>query len=115
AGTGRRARSTGHRRLSRAPLARMVGLLGTASANKLNDVFTRDSTPLASPPAFADEYPHYADSWRISQAESLFAYGLSETTETFTERTLPDQPATAGGPPADVRAAAALPLRLAGD
>ena len=85
--------------LAAARLTHFVGLLGNADGDKANDLVTRDGqTQLPYPnPPFTQEYPAYADSWRISQAESLFDYGPGETTETFTDRTFPDAPATASG------------------
>ncbi len=95
-------------------LTHVVGLLGNADAVKENDLVTRGGLPIAYPPTFAALYPAYADSWRISQAESLFDYGAGQTTETFTDRTFPDEPVTPAGFPPDVRAAAAAQCGLFG-
>ena len=63
--------------LAAARLTHFAGLLGNADGDKTNDLVTRDGqTQLPYPnPPFNQEYPAYADSWRISQAESLFDYG----------------------------------------
>ncbi|MFL5931617.1 MAG: Ig-like domain-containing protein [Gaiellaceae bacterium] len=101
--------------LSAPHLTHMVGLLGNADAVKENDVVTRDGVQLPWPaPPFNQLYPHYADTWRISQAESLFDYGPGETTETFTDRTYPDAPVNAGTLPPNVAAAARTQCGLFG-
>lgn len=68
---------------------KLVGLLGNFDGNLSNDGRTRDNKAvnLQRP----DElYPTYADSWRISQSESLFFYENGTTTETYTDRTKPN-------------------------
>ncbi len=93
----------------------MIGLLGNADGTATNDLVTRDGRQLTFPhPVFGDLYPGYADSWRVSQAESLFDYGTGETTDTFTDRTFPDAPVTPADLPADVRAAATAQCNAAG-
>ena len=63
-----------------------------------------DRIPFPDPP-FASSTARYADSWRISQAESLFDYGPGQTTDTFTDLTFPDAPATRQTLPPACRAA----------
>jgi hypothetical protein len=58
---------------------RVRGLLGNANGILVDDLNLRDGTP-ADP---ADLYTSYADSWRISQAESLFEYEPGEDTSTY--------------------------------
>ncbi|HEV8461944.1 MAG TPA: Ig-like domain-containing protein, partial [Gaiellaceae bacterium] len=100
--------------LAAARRTHVVGLLGNADGNRANDVVTRDGRQLSFPPVFADLYPAYADSWRISQAESLFDYGAGQTTETFTDRTFPDGPETPATLDPTVRAAATAQCTAAG-
>ena len=63
---------------------------------------------------FAELYGTYVNSWRISNAESLFDYGPGETTETFTDLTYPDAPATPQTLPPAARASATATCNLFG-
>lgn len=57
---------------------------------------------------FEKLYRDFGNSWRISQAESLFDYGSGQTTETFTSRNFPNSYLTLGSLlPAQIRAAEA--------
>ncbi len=67
----------------------LIGLLGNADGDPENDISKRDGTDLGTDLDFDTLYPDYADSWRISQEESLFDYAAGETTETFTDRDFP--------------------------
>jgi hypothetical protein len=88
-------------------LGHMVGLLGNADGAVGNDLVTRSGQPVTYPNTpFADLYGTYINSWRISQAESLFDYGAGETTQTFTDLTFPDAPATPQNLPAAARTSA---------
>ncbi len=72
------------------------GLLGNANGDPDDDLTTPDGmVKLTSPAAFADFYRMYVDSWRISQASSLFDYLPGQTTETLTDRTFPHRLETA--------------------
>src|SRR4051812_29688651 len=76
-------------------LGRVVGMLGDADRNKTNDLVTRDGQPIAFPdPPFATFYGAYVNSWRVNMAETLFDYDAGQSTDTFTDLTFPDQPAT---------------------
>jgi hypothetical protein len=76
-------------------LGRVVGMLGDADRNKTNDLVTRDGQPIAFPdPPFATFYGTYVNSWRVNMAETLFDYDAGQSTDTFTDLTFPDQPAT---------------------
>lgn len=87
---------------------RMEGLLGNFDGDSSNDIAPRGGAPLPAPISFADFYHVYLDSWRIAQAESLFDYGPGETTNTFTDRAFPAEPATTQSlPDADRMAAIA--------
>ncbi|MCP4110082.1 MAG: hypothetical protein GY749_31935, partial [Desulfobacteraceae bacterium] len=67
----------------------LIGLLGDADGNPQNDIVTRDGVNLGTDLLFDELYPEYANSWRISQEESLFDYAPGETTETFTDHNFP--------------------------
>ena len=84
----------------------LIGLLGNADGDPQNDINKRDGTNLGTNLDFAMLYPNYADSWRISQEESLFDYAFGETTETLTDRSFPRILARMADLPDDARAAA---------
>ena len=65
------------------------GLLGSYTHSTADDFALRDGTVLTQPLSFHTLYHEYADSWRISQAESQFHYGSGQTTDTFTDQTFP--------------------------
>lgn len=90
----------------------VIGLLGNADRDAGGDVSTRDGRKLPDDPAFADLYPAFADSWRVSQAESLFDYAAGQDTNTFTDRSLPQQATDLNALPN--RAAAEATCRAAG-
>jgi hypothetical protein len=102
---------------------RYVGLLGDLDDNPENDlqkrdgqvILTKDNStygilkqalgnlgaiplPLSQiETAFFEQlYREFGDSWRISQAESLFAYGPGQSTESFTNRGFPSSFSTLG-------------------
>ena len=88
---------------------------------------------LPQPLPFADLYGRFADSWRVTAANSLFDYAPGESTDTFTDSTFPRLAVTLDMLPAElvaqatalvdeagitdptVRAAAILDLALTGD
>jgi protocatechuate 3,4-dioxygenase beta subunit/pimeloyl-ACP methyl ester carboxylesterase len=90
------------------------GILGNANGNKADDIATRDGQVFTQPVSFDDLYGSYADSWRITQEESLFDYANGDTTETFTDRSYPSRPFNSGDLAANVRAAAEAACRAAG-
>ncbi|MCP3065842.1 SBBP repeat-containing protein [Myxococcus sp. K38C18041901] len=68
------------------------GLLGNYNNIRADDFALRDGTQLTAPLSFNQLYkntPNFADSWRISQAESLFDYGSGESTASLTHLNLP--------------------------
>lgn len=68
----------------------VTGLLGNANSNVDDDLVTRGgTTPLTSPVPFRTFYGTYVESWRVTQATSLFDYGDAQSTETFTDRSFP--------------------------
>ncbi|WP_147449044.1 SBBP repeat-containing protein [Corallococcus terminator] len=80
---------------SRAGLVR--GLLGNFNNVRADDFALRDGTQLTAPLSFNQLYKNtsnFADSWRISQTESLFDYGSGESTASLTNLSLPASTAT---------------------
>ena len=76
---------------------RTEGLLAADEARKPGSLVARDGTVVQlgtrSPTdAFRDLYRVFGDSWRITQAQSLFDYAVGETTETFSDRNFPYAP-----------------------
>lgn len=73
----------------------VAGLLGNANGTTEDDLTTRDGeVKLTSPVPFAPFYGTYVESWRITQATSLFDYKAGESTQTWTDRAFPARPAT---------------------
>ncbi|HJQ08060.1 MAG TPA: VWD domain-containing protein [Candidatus Saccharimonadales bacterium] len=68
----------------------LEGLFGDANGNSNNDLRTRGSTATIKP-AHKELYPAFADSWRIASKSSLFTYDRGKTTETYTDRSFPDE------------------------
>ena len=90
------------------------GLLGNSNNDTADDFALRDGTIFTSPPSFAELYGDYADSWRITQEESLFIYGDGEDTNTFTDLSFPGQEFTIDSLDPSVRANAEQLVRAAG-
>ncbi|WP_158619987.1 SBBP repeat-containing protein [Corallococcus sicarius] len=68
------------------------GLLGNFNNVSADDFALRDGTALTAPLSFAQLYkntPNFADSWRITQQESLFDYDPGQSTTTYTNSSLP--------------------------
>ncbi|MBP9805096.1 MAG: VWD domain-containing protein, partial [Candidatus Accumulibacter sp.] len=74
------------------PDGSLRGLLGNFDGNAANDLATRGGTVFSPTISFSDLYGSFANSWRISQAESLFDYRPGESTASFTG---PDCPSSA--------------------
>ncbi len=68
---------------------KLVGLLGNDDGNPADDLALADGTQLGSPVSDATLDTTYANSWRITQADSLFDYAAGQTTATFTDPTFP--------------------------
>ncbi|MFI0719154.1 VWD domain-containing protein [Streptomyces sp. NPDC021224] len=68
----------------------LVGLFGNANGNPTDDLKLADGTPLPANATPAVLHSDFADSWRISDDESLFTYADGESTATFTDLTFPD-------------------------
>ena len=69
--------------------ADIAGLLGNFNGDRTDDFQLRDGTVLPQPLPETVLYGAFADSWRVTQADSLFLYAEGETTETFTNRDFP--------------------------
>jgi VWD domain-containing protein len=67
------------------------GLLGAFDGDPANDLRPRDGQPLTGEITRQGLYRTFGDSWRVDTASSLFVYGRGENTQTFTDRTFPDQ------------------------
>jgi len=91
------------------PDGSLRGLLGNFDGNAANDLATRGGTVLPVQISFDQLYGTYANSWRISQGESLFDYRPGESTATFTSLNCPIQRTNpASLPPEKIAEAMAL-------
>ena len=85
------------------------GLLGNANGDPSKDLTLADGTILPTNLPTSELYGAYADSWRVTQATSLFFFFDWETTEIFTDRNDPGTPISiASFPQAAVQAATAV-------
>jgi hypothetical protein len=66
------------------------GLLGNYDGIDNNDLRLRSGEPIEK--KFSALYPKFADSWRITNANSLFWYPASQTTADYTRMDLPTAP-----------------------
>jgi hypothetical protein len=66
-----------------------TGILGNANGDRDDDFITRDGQSLGVEPGQAVIEGAFADSWRLTDATSLFEYEAGESTATFTEVTYP--------------------------
>jgi len=101
---------------SKTTSATLRGLLGNADGNTANDLTGRDGQVLSlSDPAFHPKlYSQFGNSWRITQAESLFDYGPGESTSTFTNLAIPSAEATVASLSASARTMAQTICQAAG-
>lgn len=90
------------------------GLFGDADGDPANDLTARDGRNLGPNPSFDELYDDFAESWRVSDATSLFDYDAGASTATHTDRSFPDGPVTSDGLPTDDRARAETVCRTAG-
>ncbi|HLT17158.1 MAG TPA: LCCL domain-containing protein [Acidimicrobiales bacterium] len=90
-----------------------VGLFGNDDGDRTNDFVTRGGEVLDDPD-FEELYRTFVESWRISDDESLFHYGPDESTDTFTDRTLPERAVTLDSLATADRARAAAVCEAAG-
>jgi hypothetical protein len=68
---------------------KLVGLLGGDSGQSGAPLLAADGSSLGDAPTPGTIDGQYADSWRITQAQSLFDYGPGQSTATFTDTTFP--------------------------
>lgn len=67
----------------------LIGLLGDAGGKPDNDLVGLRGARLGSHASNADVNHSLADAWRITNAQSLFAYQPGQSTATFTDRNFP--------------------------
>ncbi|MEJ7763976.1 MAG: VWD domain-containing protein [Acidimicrobiales bacterium] len=72
------------------------GLLGNHDGDTTNDLALRDGTQLPSNAGSATLHGSFADSWRITDDESLFTYAANQSTATFTDLSAPQNVVTLG-------------------
>ena len=101
---------------SAAVAASLIGIIGDRDGDPSNDLTTRAGQVVEPDgPNFEQLlYGEFANSWRISQEESLFDYLPGETTETFQLRDIPTEPATIDSLDDATRANAEVACRAAG-
>ena len=93
----------------------LAGLLGEYDGDPESDLVDRSGQPLTGA-VFGYEtlYGDFANSWRITQSESLFDYAPGESTATFTDLDFPAQAITLWDLDADLVEEAARTCRDAG-
>lgn len=67
----------------------LSGLLGADTGGSGDHFIAGDGSDLGASPAPAILHGQFADSWRITQAQSLFDYQPGQTTDSFTNRAFP--------------------------
>ncbi|HEX6872809.1 MAG TPA: VWD domain-containing protein, partial [Micromonosporaceae bacterium] len=77
-------------RVAPARAGRLVGLLGDRDGDPLDDLRIGAGAPLKGA-QYDDLYPAFADSWRVTDATSLFTYAAGTSTASYTDRTFPDR------------------------
>ena len=107
------------RALAPARQGQVGGLLGNADGGPANDLASRGGTVvevagLAAETRRARLYGEFGDSWRISQAESLFTYGPGEDTSTYSRPDFPSALVAASDLPPLARGMAEAVCRQAG-
>lgn len=71
-----------------------VGLFGNRNGDVTDDLARADGTPLGTSPTPEELHGPFADSWRITDEESLFSYAPGESTVTYTDLSFPDSVVT---------------------
>jgi len=96
--------------------ATLTGLLGSSISTPAPQLVDSDGTVLTlSDPDFSTKlYSQFANSWRITQAESLFHYWPGESTATFTLLNVPTATFTSSSLSASARAYAETVCRAVG-
>jgi hypothetical protein len=82
-------------RLAEARRGAVEGLFGNFDGRGEGDLVVRGGAAIGDKPSFETLYQTFGQSWRITQAQSLFDYGPGESTATFTDRSYPDRRVTA--------------------
>jgi hypothetical protein len=72
------------------------GLLGNHNGESNDDLALSDGTTLPADSSATVIHDAFADSWRVTQDDSLFTYGPGESTDTFTDRSFPSNIITIG-------------------
>jgi len=67
----------------------LKGLLGNGDGNPQNDLKLADGTQLAATSSATTLHGDFADSWRLTDDNSLFVYADGQSTTTFTDLTFP--------------------------
>ncbi|MFD2573577.1 VWD domain-containing protein [Spirosoma soli] len=67
--------------------SKLRGLLGNYDRNPANDLTKANGQSIGN--SFKAFYPEYADSWRITQTESMFLYDTGKNTDSYTVRDFP--------------------------
>ncbi|QDK81031.1 hypothetical protein EXU85_21410 [Spirosoma sp. KCTC 42546] len=65
----------------------VMGLMGNYDGNYANDFLLRDGSSVES--IFSVIHGSFADSWRVTNATSLFVYEAGKNTDSYTDRTFP--------------------------
>jgi hypothetical protein len=78
------------------PGAHTKGLLGNNDGDPLNDLAMSDGTAIPAGSSASVIYGRFADSWRVTDADSSFSYGVGQSTATFTDKTFPSNVLTIG-------------------
>ena len=68
---------------------RTIGLLGNFDGDSSNDIKIRRGEVLGTSVEFETLYGDFANSWRVTQSNTLFDYRAGESTTTFTNRNFP--------------------------
>ncbi len=71
--------------------SKLIGILGNYDSDKLNDVQVRNGENILKDGKlpFGKLYSSYADSWRITNANSLFYYDSGKNTDSYTQKSFP--------------------------
>ncbi|NEQ47522.1 MAG: hypothetical protein F6K00_29860 [Leptolyngbya sp. SIOISBB] len=100
--------------LSETRQSNVVGLLGNNNDDRSDDFALRDGTVIGDTISIDQLYGEYANSWRITQADSLFDYAPGTDTTTFTDLSFPENIITLDTLDPEVRAEAEAIARAAG-
>jgi von Willebrand factor type D domain len=92
--------------ISAAPdrMGKLVGLLGNDNGSASTDFVTPQGTSIGATPTTQVLDGQYADSWRVTQTESLFDYLPGQSTATFTNLSFPSSYVDAGTIPGAAQA-----------